>query len=152
MSPRARVFGIVGLVAAGAAGVTVGVTLLTTRGEHRAAPTTTAASRAGRPPLLLDLGVRTDPEARALRGASALYEVGRSRSRPASIRQAAAIFRRYRSLEAQVGSALADWPAGASRLHALARSHPRSGVAALHDGLALVWLGHVQDARLAWRR
>src|SRR5581483_10517980 len=59
--------------------------------------------RPGSPELDLDLGVRTDAEAVALRRASALY--GRRR-----YRAALAIFRRYRTLEARVGAALSAWP------------------------------------------
>jgi tetratricopeptide (TPR) repeat protein len=144
VTPRARVFGLVALAATGAAGATVGVTLLTTRGEHRSAPTTTSRTRPG-PPLFLDLGVRTDPEARALRRAAGLYQSGR-RAR------AAAIFRRHRSLEAQVGAALAAWPGTLPRLERLARSHPGSGAVQLNDGFALLQSGRPQAARAAWQR
>ena len=42
------------------------------------------------------------------------------------------------SIEAAVGAALAAWPEGSlERLRALVESHPRSGVARLHLGLAL---------------
>lgn len=144
MSPRARVFALVTLAAAGAAGATVGITLLTTRGEHRSAPTTTSTTRAA-PPLFLDLGVRTDPEARALRRAVALYG-SRRRAR------AAAIFAKHRSVEAQVGAALSAWPNSLPRLESLARSHPQSGAVQLNEGLALLQSGRLQDARAAWRR
>ena len=104
MSPRTRIWLLVGALALLAAGVTVGVTLLTrtgTGGTTAAAP----VKQKGRPPLLLDLGVRTDPEATALRSAENLYGHGR-------VKAAAAVFHRHRSLEAEVGSALAAWPAG----------------------------------------
>ena len=44
--------------------------------------------------------------------------------------QAAAIFGRYGSLEAQVGTALAAWPSGFGSLAALAKAHPRSAARA----------------------
>jgi tetratricopeptide (TPR) repeat protein len=145
VSPRARVYAVVALAAAGAAGATVGVTLLTTRGEHRSAPPTTTGPRPGPPLLVLDLGVRTDPEALALRLAAGLYQSGR-RAR------AAVIFRRHHSVEAQVGAALAAWPDTLPRIAALARAHPRSGAAQLNEGLALLQAGRVRAARAAWRR
>ena len=52
MSPRARVVAITAVAALAAAGAVVGVTLATTRGEHRTAPK--AKTRAGRPPLAAD--------------------------------------------------------------------------------------------------
>ena len=109
MSPRARVSLIVAAAAAAAAGVTIAATALTATDPCR---TTEPRSR-GRasPPLVLDLGVRTDPEAKALRRAAAQYERGRRR-------QAAAIFARYPSVEAQVGAALSAWPDGFQRLQA----------------------------------
>jgi tetratricopeptide (TPR) repeat protein len=152
VSARARVFTLVALAAAGAAGTTVAATLLSTRGEHRTALATTTAARAGAPPLLLDLGVRTDAQARALRTAAGLYDQGRTHLGSARIRRAEAIFSRYSSLEAQVGAALAAWPAGAARLQQLARDYPRSGVVQLHDGLGLLWLGRAGEARAAWKR
>ena len=63
---------------------------------------------------MLDLGVRTDPEAVALRRAATLYNGGKAK-------QAAAIFARYRSLEAQVGAALAAWPGGFCETRARSR-------------------------------
>jgi tetratricopeptide (TPR) repeat protein len=152
VSPHARVFTLVALAAAGAAGVTVGATLLSTRGEHRTAPAPTSPARAGAPPLLLDLGVRTDAEARALRRAAALYDRGRAHPGSVQLRQAGGIFARFSSLDAQVGAALAAWPGGARRLEQLARDRPRSGVVQLHDGLGLFWLGRTGEARAAWKR
>ena len=93
MSPRGRVFFFVTLAAVVASGVVV-LGVVATR-DHVAAA---AKPRAGHPPLALDLGVRTDPEARALGQAQQLYKnkqaarAGRSsaaiaRSRPASARR-----------------------------------------------------------------
>src|SRR5205823_4291893 len=104
VSPRMRVFLVVGSLAAGAAIATIGGTLLLSRGQS-APGTEPVALRAGRPPLVLDLGVRTDREATVLRRAAALYRRGRQR-------EARAAFERYDSLEAQVGAALARWPQG----------------------------------------
>ena len=100
MSPRVRVYAIVAACAAAAAGLTVGVTLVT-----RTAPPKPETARAGAPPLVLELGVRTDREAVALRRAADLYDKGQAR-------RAGLIFGRYHSLEAEVGAALAVWPDG----------------------------------------
>src|SRR4051812_33188029 len=103
-----RSYAITAAVALAAAGLTVGLTLATRTTVPRPAKTQT-----GRPPLVLDLGVRADPEAVALRKAADLYDAGR-------VRQAAPVFARYRSSEAEVGSALVSWPSGFDRLAALA--------------------------------
>jgi tetratricopeptide (TPR) repeat protein len=139
VSPRLRAYAVVAVCAAAAAGLTVGITLAT-----RTTPPKRTAAPAGRPPLVLDLGVRTDPEAVALRRALGLYDRGRTRS-------AAAIFERFHSPEAQVGAALAAWPAGFERLQALARSHPRTSVVQLQYGVGLYWRGEQDAARVAWR-
>ncbi len=143
MSPRARVILVVAVAALAAAGATVGATLLATKDERSA--TTASARRAGPPPLLLDLGVRDDPEARALRAGIGSYYRGR-------LKQAAAIFGRRRSVAAQVGVALSAWPHGTlPRLESLARAYPRSGLVRLHLGLVLAWTGRTAPARDAWR-
>ena len=85
VSSRPRVYLIVAACAVAAAGLTVGVTLAT-----RTPTPKRPAGQAGAPPLVLDLGVRTDPEAVALRRAANLYNAGR-RGR------AAEIFGRYGS-------------------------------------------------------
>ncbi len=102
------------------------------------------AGQAGSPPLALDLGVRTDPEAVALRRAANLYNAGKKA-------EAGRIFAQYGSLDAQIGAALAAWPGGFRRLAALARDHPRSAIAQLHYGLGLYWRGEVPPAKAAWR-
>jgi tetratricopeptide (TPR) repeat protein len=123
-----------------ASGVVV-VGVLATRDDVPAAP----KPRAGRPPLTLDLGVRTDPEARALREAQRLWTAKRYAA-------AARIFRRYRSLEAEVGTALAEPPIPtASRLQQLEAEHPRRALVALHLGLALYWLRRNDEALVAWQ-
>jgi len=99
----------------------------------------------GQPTLALDLGVRTDPEARALRRASQLYKAGKAK-------QAGEIFGRYDSLDAEVGAALAEWPAGTvERLRTLAATHPHSSLAALNLGVALYWSRQDAAALVAWR-
>jgi tetratricopeptide (TPR) repeat protein len=129
----------VGACAVAAAGLTVGVTLAT-----RTPTPKRSAGQAAAPPLVLDLGVRTDPEAVALRRADDLYNAGKRGP-------AADIFGRYGSLEAQVGTALAAWPAGFNSLAALAKEHPRSALAQLNYGLGLYWRGDTAGAKAAWR-
>jgi tetratricopeptide (TPR) repeat protein len=141
VSPRARIRLLVGVLALVAAGLVVGITLATRTSPP---PAVTAKPQPGAPPLLIDLGVRTDTQAVALRRALTLYGSGR--------RQAAgAIFVRYDSLDAQVGAALADWPGGLDTLLDLATTHPQSGLAQLELGLALFWKGRVAEAQAAWQ-
>ena len=56
-----RKYAITAAVAVAAAGLTIGLTLAT-----RTTVPKPEQAQAGRPPLVLDLGVRTDPEAVAL--------------------------------------------------------------------------------------
>ena len=85
MSPRARVILVVAAVAAARSRRDY-------RGDGAHAPptwrtSTVATPRPGVPPLVLDLGVRTDPEAKALRRAAAvLYERGRRRQASGDLR------------------------------------------------------------------
>ena len=140
MSSRGRVFAIVLLVAAVAAGVVV-VGVLATRGHVPA----TAKPRSGHPSLTIYTGVRSDAEARALNRAQRLYAAKQYSA-------AAKIFNRYDSVEAQVGSALAAWPSGTvDRLLELQADHPKSALVALHLGLALYWERHDSDAVSAWQ-
>ena len=147
MSARTRTYAAVSLGAAvAAAGVVTTVAFTrTSSGGGTAHGQTTAVAR-GRPPALaLDLGVRTDPEANALRRGNRLYASGKRR-------QAAAIFERYRTIPAQVGTALANWPVDSvARLEALARRHPGDALVLLHLGLAQLASGRPQAARAAWR-
>jgi tetratricopeptide (TPR) repeat protein len=102
-------------------------------------------SRDGVPPLVLDLGVRTDPEARDLRRAASLY--GHER-----LDEAARTFRRHRSLQARIGLALARWPRGTQgRLEQLSAGKPRSAAVRLHLGLAYFWAGRDTEAAAEWR-
>ena len=141
MSPRARVSLIVAAAAAAAAGVTIAATALTATDPAER----TTRARPGVPPLVLDLGVRTDPEAKALRRAAAEYERGRRR-------QAAEIFARYPSVEAQVGAALSAWPEGFQRLQEIGRDNEDSGAAQLALGLGQFWRGETPEAESSWRR
>ena len=148
MTARARTYLLVALAALGAVGLVVGTVAFTrtsTPGVSAQTQTTTAPS--GRAPaLVLDLGVRTDPEAVALRRANQLYSTGKRAA-------AARIFVRHRSLPAQVGAALAAWPSGTmTRLERLADRNPASALVLLHVGLAQVASGQTQAARAAWRQ
>jgi tetratricopeptide (TPR) repeat protein len=143
VSARARVILVVALAASAAAGIAVGATLLTRSSSGK--PPSGSSLRAGAPPLLLDLGVRADPEAVALRRASALYANGKRKA-------AGAIFGRYTSLAARIGAAFSTWPEKtAAELDALARTHPRDSLVQLHRGLALYWSGKDAAAVTAWQ-
>ena len=146
MNARTRVFLVVALAGAVAAVAAVGVTLLQTRGEQTTAPGAVTAPRKGVPPLQLDFGVRDDAETRALAQAAKLYAAGH---RP----QAATIFARYHSLDAQIGAAFASWPGHAlDDLKRIVSAHPQSALAELHLGLAYLWSGRDADAVASWRR
>ena len=99
----------------------------------------------GSPPLVLDLGVRIDPEARALRKAEGLVK-----KRPAA---AGEIFARYDSPAAQIGAAIAAWPDDSlARIERLAREHPNDSLVQLHLGYAKLWAGDGAGASDAWRK
>ena len=140
MSPRARVFAVVAATAAVAAAAVVAVTYLQTRGETTTAPGSVTEPRAGIPPLLFDFGVQNDAQARSLaRGAQLLKRGNRA--------AAAAVFGRYRSVQAEIGAAFARWPDGTlDRMKEIVAASPRSAVAQLHLGLALYWSGRSGDA------
>jgi tetratricopeptide (TPR) repeat protein len=139
VSPRARVLAIVGGAAVGAAALTIGLTVLSDDGGD------TRDIRAGKPPLVLDLGVRTDAEATALRRGQRLYSGGDEE-------QAARVFARFSSPQAELGQAFAAWPEGSlERLERLGAQYPRSAVVQFHLGLARFWVGRMDDAFSAWR-
>ena len=138
VSPRVRVYGIVAACAVAGAGLTVGVTLAT-----RTTPPKPSAKRSGLPPLVLELGVRTDPEAVALRRAADLYDRGQ-------VRRAGVIFGRYHSLEAELGADFAVWPDGFPEVRTLARTYPRNSLVQLNYGLELFWRGDDPGAKAAW--
>jgi hypothetical protein len=102
--------------------------------------------RPGYPRLELDFGVRGDAQARALSHAESLYDSGK----PAA---AAPIFARYRSLEAQLGSAFSAWKQGGlAAVQRLASAHPSSPLLQLHLGIADYWAGRNADALAAWQQ
>jgi hypothetical protein len=128
MSAKTRVVAIVALAAAVAAGATVGITLLQTRGESSG---TTA--RKGVPPLYL-------PDSKALR----LYQAGKRT-------EAGALFSRSHSLPDEIGAAFARWPHGTlDDMKKLVAAHPGSAMAELHLGLADYWSGRDADAASSW--
>lgn len=148
MASRQRTVAVVAAVALAAAGATVGVTLA--QSDKASSPVAGAAATskplAGEPPLVLELGVRDDAEAVALRRGSQLLDAGKRA-------QAAKVFLAWHSLEAQVAQILAQWSsdAGLRGLQALALEHAESGLVQLHLGLGLVWVGRIGDAEKAWR-
>jgi len=98
----------------------------------------------GAPPLTLELGVRDDAEAVALRRAAQLYATGKRV-------RAGVAFRRLDSVEARVGSAFAAWPAETvDRMNQLAGLYPQRAVVQLNLGIALFWAG-LRGAEEAWR-
>jgi tetratricopeptide (TPR) repeat protein len=141
------VLAIVGLAAAATVTAVVGVTLLQTRGESTTPTGAVTKPRTGSPPLQLDFGVRGDAEARALARAQAAYDKGK-------LAQAAAVFTRYHSLEAEIGSAFAAWKRGGGldAVKRLVASHPTSALAELHLGWAYYWAGRNADAVTAWEK
>jgi len=144
VSARSRTFLVVGVLAALAAVLVVGAAVLSAEEEPGAAAAGPAPQpRQGFPPLELDLGIRDDAEAAELRRATALYQQGKRR-------QAAAVFARYDSLEAKLGSAFAAWPASEDRIEQLGALYPRSSLVQLHVGLARFWAG-TSGALTAWR-
>jgi len=144
MNPRVRVVVIVATAAVLAAGATVAVAVITANGGG--GKSARSGSLSGTPPLVLDLGVRDDSEARDLRRAARAY--GR-KQRAAAAR----IFARYESIEAQVGAALSAWPDDSlARLERLASRHPKSSFVLLHLGFAKLWTGHAEAAGAAWEK
>jgi tetratricopeptide (TPR) repeat protein len=136
---RRRVFFVVALAALATAGVATGVAVL-----QRDDAADAFRPPSGDPPLVLELGVRTNPEARALRRAVRLYDNGRKAA-------AARIFARYSSPDARVGAALARWPNGTvDALAAVVRRFPDRALPRLHLGLALFWQGRREEAVAAW--
>jgi tetratricopeptide (TPR) repeat protein len=134
---------LVSAVALVAAAAVVGITAATSDG-----PTGPAAVgpqvREGAPPLSLDLGLRTDGEAKDLREAMRLYETGKRAA-------AEKLFARHTSLEARIGGAFSRWPDGTvSRLTQLSGLHPRSAAVQLNLGIARFWAGEAGE-KDAWR-
>ena len=127
-----------------AASVAVVAAAALSGGDSPAAPATDPRPRAGRPPLSFAFGFRSDPEARDLSRAAALYQRGETKA-------AARLFDRHDSLDAKVGSAFAAWPEGTlDRLEQLAKLYPEAAVVQLHLGLARFW-ARSGDPEAAWR-
>jgi tetratricopeptide (TPR) repeat protein len=143
VSPRVRILTLVWLAAAAAAAVVIGATLLQSQDSSAS---DAAELPQGNPPLVLDLGLRQDAEARDLARGARLYQEGDTEA-------AARVFARYRSVDARVGQALAGWPSGTlARLQALAAEEPGNGIVRLNLGFALFWSGRKEDALAAWRQ
>jgi TolA-binding protein len=145
--PSRRLLLVVVLAAVVAAAAVIGVTLLQTRGETTTVPGSVTQARPGRPVLELEFGVRSDPETRALFRAQTLFDQDHRTA------QAAAIFRRYHSLEAQLGSAFTSWsgPSSLGAVQKLAAAHPDDPVALLNLGWADYQAGRNAAAAAAWR-
>jgi len=133
----------VAAVAAVAVAVVAAAVVSSTGGSARTAEAE-PKPREGRPPLSFALGFRGDPEAQALSRGAAAYQRG-------DVEAAAALFSKYDSLEAKVGSALASWPERSlDRLEQLAKLYPEVAVVQLHLGLARLWANE-GDPVAAWR-
>jgi tetratricopeptide (TPR) repeat protein len=144
VSARARTGVVVAALAALAAVIVAGAAVLSA--EELPPPddaVQAAQPREGRPLLALDLPLREDEEARDLARAAEAYDAGR-------IEEAAAIFRRYDSLEAKLGAAFCAWPGSLDRVEQLGALYPRSSLVQLHVGLARFWAGR-GGAVTAWR-
>jgi len=141
MSPRSRILVIVGAAVALAVGGTVALAVITsndTAKEKKATPLQ------GFPPIVLDLGVRVDPEARALRRAEGLYS---KKERAAAGR----IFARFDSPAAQIGAAFSKWPDDSlATVERLAQQHPGDSLVQLHLGYGRLWAGDGSGASDAW--
>jgi len=145
MSDRARVLTIVAAAASLAVAATVGVTLLQSRGQGTTEPGAVTKPQKGHPFVFLEFGVRDDPQAVALAHAAKLLNDGRAS-------QAAAIFARYHSLQAEIGLAFARWPnGGLDELKRLVSRHPDSPTAQFHLGMAYYWSGRIADAARTWQ-
>jgi tetratricopeptide (TPR) repeat protein len=148
VSPR-RARALVGLAAAGAAALVVGVAVL--QGGDESAPAATAEAERSAPPLELGLAVRSDAEADALREAETKVDEGDRAGGLARFEEILAD--NPESVEAAVGAAIAAWPQGTlGRLEALAAEQPASGVVQLHLGLARLASRDEEGARVAWRQ
>jgi tetratricopeptide (TPR) repeat protein len=142
VSPRARVLVLV--TAAAALVVAAVVTGALLQNDGRGADSSSPA-----PPLHLGI-LPGESHARELISAERDYERG---ERETALREFQAVLRADpASIEAAVGAALATWPDGSlGRLRALVESHPGSGVARLHLGLALGAAGDPREAEREWR-
>ncbi|HEV3480652.1 MAG TPA: hypothetical protein VG144_14555 [Gaiellaceae bacterium] len=138
MSRRFRIALVAVVAVAAAGGVVLGAVFVGGDEPESERPS-------GVPPFVVDVGVRTDPEARALRRAAQAY-------RRSQRGRAGEILRGRSSLPAQVGVALVAWPNGSlARLEELAEENPDSGAVLFHLGLARYWDGDRDGAVAAWR-
>jgi tetratricopeptide (TPR) repeat protein len=138
VSRRLRIASVVAVALAAAGGVVVGAMLLGAGGDGSERPR-------GVPPFVVDLGVRNDPEAQALRRAARAYRDGARGEVPR-------LLAGRTSLQAEVGRALSTWPDGSlARLEELAGEHPEDGAVLFHLGLARFWDGDSDGALAAWR-
>jgi tetratricopeptide (TPR) repeat protein len=142
VSPRARVLALVTAAAVLVVAAVVAGALLQSDGRG-------ADSWSPAPPLHLGI-LPGESHARELISAERDYERG---ERETALRKFRAVLRADpASVEAAVGAALAAWPEGSlGRLRALVESHPGSGVARLHLGLALGAAGDPRGAEREWR-
>jgi Flp pilus assembly protein TadD len=138
MPRRVRVILVAAVAVAAALGVAAGAALVGRNDGADERPE-------GAPPFVVDVGVRSDPEARTLRRAARAYGAKERR-------RAGRILAGRTSLQAQVGRTLAAWPdKSLARLEQLALAHPRSGAVLFHLGLARFWDGDRDAAIQAWR-
>ena len=139
MTRRTRIVLVAAVAVAAAVGVAGGAALVGRDDEPE------ASRPKGVPPVLVDLGVRTDSEAQRLRHAARLHANGqRARALEA--------FSRGSSLQAEAGEAISAWPEGTlDRLEELGTLHPRSGAVLFHLGLARFWNADTNGAIEAWR-
>jgi tetratricopeptide (TPR) repeat protein len=135
-------------VAAAAAALVVGITLL--QSGDGAPPQAAEQDERRAPPLELGLLLRHDPQARAFREAEQALDAGRREE--ARRRFDRLLDADSSSVEAAVGAAIAAWPDGTvARLRQLVAEHPKSGVARLHLGFALLASGDEGAAAREWR-
>jgi tetratricopeptide (TPR) repeat protein len=143
VSPRARVLALVTAAAVLVVAAVVAGALLQSDGRGAANSSSPA------PPLHLGI-LPGETHAHELISAERDYERG---ERETALAKFQAVLRADpASVEAAVGAALAAWPEGSlSRLRALVESHPGSGLARLHLGLALGAAGDPREAEREWR-
>ena len=145
-----RILAIVAACALAAAALVVGLTRLEMRGQTTTVPGAVTTPQPGTPPLQLEFGLRPSPESRALARAEKLLDRAQD-PRPA---QAAAIFRRYHSLAAQLGLLFATWrgPSSLPAVKRLAAAHADDPTALLNLGWADYQAGRNADAVAAWQK
>ena len=143
-----RIVLIVAACAAAASGLVVGLTVFEMRGQTTTVPGAVTTPRPGTPPLQLEFGLEASAETRALARAARLLDA--QRPQPA---QAAAIFRRYHSFEAQLGLLFATWqgPSSLPAVKRLVAAHQDDPAALLDLGWADYQGGRDADAVAAWQ-